>query len=161
MIACPCYVLFDDLYIMNCWMLSSATSFPEHHLMTTEQVSNLCIVINYTNSCKSLTLNSMSFRMTTAVLMQLLFHKAGYWIFVISLNILWLLMCFRWGESVQHFKILRDGAGRYFLWIVKFSSINELLEYHRTSSVSRSQTIYLKDMGGESPVSRQQLLSCW
>ena len=60
---------------------------------------------------------------------------------------------FRWGESVQHFKILRDGGGRYFLWIVKFESINELLEYHRSSSVSRSQTIYLKDMVGETPVS--------
>lgn len=66
----------------------------------------------------------------------------------------------RWGESVQHFKILRDGAGRYFLWIVKFNSINELLEYHRTSSVSRSQTIYLKDMVGESPVSFTYLASC-
>jgi len=64
----------------------------------------------------------------------------------------------KWGESVQHFKILRDGAGRYFLWIVKFNSINELLEYHRTSSVSRSQTIYLKDMVGESPAERVQAL---
>ena len=117
-------------------------------------------VIIYTNSCKSLTLNRVSYRKTTEDLLQLLFHETGYRILVISINILWLLMCFRWGESVQHFKILRDGAGRYFLWIVKFSSINELLEYHRTSSVSRSQTIYLKDMVGESPVSLQ-LLSCW
>ena len=52
----------------------------------------------------------------------------------------------RWGEGVQHFKILRDNNGKYFLWVVKFNSINELVEYHRTSSVSRSQTIYLKDM---------------
>jgi len=50
------------------------------------------------------------------------------------------------GESVQHFKILRDNNGKYFLWVVKFSSINELVEYHKTSSVSRSQTIYLRDM---------------
>ena len=59
----------------------------------------------------------------------------------------------RWGEGVQHFKILRDGGGKYFLWIVKFKSINELLSYHRTSSVSRSQTIYLKDMAEETAVS--------
>eukprot|EP00112_Aurelia_sp_Birch-Aquarium-sp1_P014259 Seg3065.3 transcript_id=Seg3065.3/GoldUCD/mRNA.D3Y31 product="Growth factor receptor-bound protein 2" protein_id=Seg3065.3/GoldUCD/D3Y31 len=51
-------------------------------------------------------------------------------------------------NSVQHFKVLRDGAGKYFLWVVKFNSLNELVEYHRTSSVSRSQTIYLKDMIG-------------
>jgi len=49
-------------------------------------------------------------------------------------------------QSVQHFKVLRDGAGKYFLWVVKFNSLNELVEYHRSSSVSRSQNIYLRDM---------------
>ncbi|XP_031554222.1 growth factor receptor-bound protein 2-like [Actinia tenebrosa] len=53
--------------------------------------------------------------------------------------------------NVQHFKVLRDGAGKYFLWVVKFNSLNELVDYHRTSSVSRSQTIYLKDMAGDNP----------
>ena len=52
----------------------------------------------------------------------------------------------RHNKNVQHFKVLRDGAGKYFLWVVKFNSLNELVEYHRTSSVSRSQVIYLKDM---------------
>ncbi|XP_022107054.1 growth factor receptor-bound protein 2-like isoform X2 [Acanthaster planci] len=49
------------------------------------------------------------------------------------------------GNGVQHFKVLRDGAGKYFLWVVKFNSLNQLVDYHRTSSVSRTQTIYLKD----------------
>ena len=48
--------------------------------------------------------------------------------------------------QVQHFKILRDGAGKFFLWVVKFNSLNQMLDYHRTSSVSRTQIIYLKDM---------------
>lgn len=48
--------------------------------------------------------------------------------------------------QVQHFKVLRDGAGKYFLWVQKFSSLNELIEYHRKTSVSRTQTIYLRDM---------------
>ena len=52
----------------------------------------------------------------------------------------------RFGGGVQHFKVLRDGAGKYFLWVVKFNSLNQLVDYHRTSSVSRTQTIYLKDM---------------
>ena len=55
----------------------------------------------------------------------------------------------RFGGGVQHFKVLRDGAGKYFLWVVKFSSLNQLVDYHRTSSVSRTQTIYLKDMVSE------------
>ena len=53
---------------------------------------------------------------------------------------------FRFNNQVQHFKVLRDGAGKYFLWVVKFNSLNQLVEYHRAASVSRSQTIYLKDM---------------
>ena len=53
---------------------------------------------------------------------------------------------YRFGNAVQHFKVLRDGAGKYFLWVVKFDSLNKLVRYHRTSSVSRSQTIYLQDL---------------
>jgi len=52
----------------------------------------------------------------------------------------------KFGDQVQHFKVLRDGAGKYFLWVVKFDSLNDLVKYHRTASVSRSQTIYLQDM---------------
>ena len=39
------------------------------------------------------------------------------------------------GVHVQHFKVLRDDAGKYFLWVVKFQSLNELITYHKTSSV--------------------------
>ncbi|ESO84765.1 hypothetical protein LOTGIDRAFT_196407 [Lottia gigantea] len=52
----------------------------------------------------------------------------------------------KFGDSVQHFKVLRDGAGHYYLWVVKFDSINQLIDYHRQSSVSRTQNIILKDM---------------
>ncbi|XP_074652239.1 growth factor receptor-bound protein 2-like [Tubulanus polymorphus] len=52
----------------------------------------------------------------------------------------------KYQSDVQHFKVLRDGAGKYFLWVVKFNSLNQLVEYHRAASVSRSETIYLKDM---------------
>lgn len=78
------------------------------------------------------------------------------------------------GDGVQHFKVLRDAqgccyyhcysllfyllypmssdracsgvAGKFFLWVVKFNSLNELVEYHHSSSVSRSQDIKLKEM---------------
>uniref|UniRef100_S4RVI7 Growth factor receptor-bound protein 2b n=1 Tax=Petromyzon marinus TaxID=7757 RepID=S4RVI7_PETMA len=52
----------------------------------------------------------------------------------------------KFGNDVQHFKVLRDGAGKYFLWVVKFNSLNELVEYHRSTSVSRTQQIFLRDM---------------
>ncbi|CAF2355388.1 unnamed protein product [Rotaria sp. Silwood2] len=52
----------------------------------------------------------------------------------------------KYQDQVQHFKILRDGMGKYFLWAIKFDSINELIEYHRTTSVHRGQNLLLKDM---------------
>ncbi|EFO22534.1 sex muscle abnormal protein 5 [Loa loa] len=52
----------------------------------------------------------------------------------------------RFQDSVQHFKVLRDNNGKYYLWVVKFNSINELINYHRSASVSRSHTILLQNM---------------
>lgn len=63
-----------------------------------------------------------------------------------TLIVLLFVALFRYGNDVQHFKVLRDGAGKYFLWVVKFSSLNELVEYHRTTSVSRNQQIFLRDI---------------
>ncbi|XP_033118484.1 growth factor receptor-bound protein 2-like [Anneissia japonica] len=60
-------------------------------------------------------------------------------------------------NQIQHFKVLRDGAGKYFLWVVKFNSLNQLVDYHRTSSVSRTQTIYIKDM----LVSKERVEACF
>ncbi|RXG74043.1 Protein E(sev)2B [Armadillidium vulgare] len=52
-------------------------------------------------------------------------------------------------DGVQHFKVLRDAQGKFFLWVVKFNSLNELVEYHRSASVSRSHDIKLRDMTPE------------
>lgn len=65
---------------------------------------------------------------------------------------MWAFLCFslsRCGDGVQHFKVLRDAQGKFFLWVVKFNSLNELVEYHRSASVSRSHDIKLKDMTPE------------
>ena len=40
-------------------------------------------------------------------------------------------------------------SGKFFLWVVKFNSLNELVEYHHSASVSRSQDIKLKEMTPE------------
>ncbi|XP_039263194.1 growth factor receptor-bound protein 2-like isoform X1 [Styela clava] len=56
----------------------------------------------------------------------------------------------KYGDGVQHFKVLRDGAGKYFLWVVKFNSLNDLIDYHRTQTISRTQKILLKDVPLES-----------
>ncbi|CAJ0942961.1 unnamed protein product, partial [Mesorhabditis belari] len=53
------------------------------------------------------------------------------------------------GVGVQHFKVLRDQSGKYYLWELKFNSLNELVQYHRTASISRTDTILLRDMDVE------------
>jgi growth factor receptor-binding protein 2 len=52
----------------------------------------------------------------------------------------------KFSDGMQHFKVLRDAQGKFFLWVVKFNSFNELAEYHRTASVSRLQDVKLRDM---------------
>lgn len=49
------------------------------------------------------------------------------------------------GNSVQHFRILRDQENQYFLWNTRFRSVNRLVEHYRTESVSRTATIVLCD----------------
>lgn len=60
-----------------------------------------------------------------------------------------LLSLYRCGEGIQHFKVLRDTQGKFFLWVKKFNSLNELIEYHRTATVSRSHDVKLKDIQKE------------
>lgn len=59
---------------------------------------------------------------------------------------------------MQHFKVLRDAQGKFFLWVVKFNSLNELVEYHRTASVSRSQDVKLRDMVPEEVIALHILI---
>jgi len=47
-------------------------------------------------------------------------------------------------NTVEHYRVLRDTGGKYFLWVVKFNSLNELIEYHTTHTISRSQNIMLR-----------------
>uniref|UniRef100_A0A670KCT3 GRB2 related adaptor protein 2 n=1 Tax=Podarcis muralis TaxID=64176 RepID=A0A670KCT3_PODMU len=51
-------------------------------------------------------------------------------------------LCF---VNVQHFKVMRDPKGNYFLWSEKFLSLNKLVEFYKTSSISRHAQIFLRD----------------
>ncbi|XP_060774801.1 GRB2-related adapter protein 2b [Neoarius graeffei] len=45
--------------------------------------------------------------------------------------------------DVQHFKVLQDNSGHYFLWNEKFSSLNELVDYYTLNSISKQSFIVL------------------
>ncbi|XP_018593845.1 GRB2-related adapter protein-like [Scleropages formosus] len=48
-------------------------------------------------------------------------------------------------SDVQHFKVMKDNKGHYYLWAEKFTSLNKLVEYYKTTSISRQRTIFLTD----------------
>ncbi|NXM95260.1 GRAP protein, partial [Sylvia borin] len=50
-----------------------------------------------------------------------------------------------YGKHVQHFKVLRERNGKYFLWEEKFNSLNELVDFYRTTTISKEQQIFLWD----------------
>ncbi|XP_041672751.1 GRB2-related adapter protein 2a isoform X2 [Cheilinus undulatus] len=47
--------------------------------------------------------------------------------------------------DVQHFKVMKDNKGQYFLWSEKFTSLNKLVEFYKTTSISKTREIYLND----------------
>ncbi|XP_078095962.1 GRB2-related adapter protein-like isoform X2 [Mustelus asterias] len=50
-----------------------------------------------------------------------------------------------YGKHVQHFKVLRDKEGKYYLWEEKFHSLNELVDFYRTTTIAKKQQIFLRD----------------
>ncbi|NXW54248.1 GRAP protein, partial [Eurystomus gularis] len=50
-----------------------------------------------------------------------------------------------YGKHVQHFKVLRERNGKYFLWEEKFNSLNELVDFYRTTTIAKKQQIFLRD----------------
>ena len=57
-----------------------------------------------------------------------------YWVFPPS-----------YGDQVQHFKVLREASGKYFLWEEKFNSLNELVDFYRTTTIAKRRQIFLCD----------------
>ncbi|XP_051634873.1 GRB2-related adapter protein isoform X3 [Manacus candei] len=50
-----------------------------------------------------------------------------------------------YGKHVQHFKVLRERNGKYFLWEEKFNSLNELVDFYRMTTIAKEQQIFLRD----------------
>lgn len=59
-------------------------------------------------------------------------------------------MFLRHESDVQHFRVMTDTKGQYFLWSEKFSSLNKLVEFYKTTSISKTRKIYLSDAGAGS-----------
>ncbi|XP_062999150.1 GRB2-related adapter protein isoform X4 [Elgaria multicarinata webbii] len=49
--------------------------------------------------------------------------------------------------QVVHFKVLREKKGKYHLWDEKFNSLNELVDFYRTSTIAKKGLLFLRDNG--------------
>ncbi|KAL2101389.1 hypothetical protein ACEWY4_003150 [Coilia grayii] len=48
-------------------------------------------------------------------------------------------------SDVQHFKIMRENKAKYHIWNVKFNSLNEMVDFYKSNSISKQREIYLSD----------------
>uniref|UniRef100_A0A3B4ZFI7 Osteoclast-stimulating factor 1 n=1 Tax=Stegastes partitus TaxID=144197 RepID=A0A3B4ZFI7_9TELE len=51
----------------------------------------------------------------------------------------------RHSADVQHFKVLQDSRGQYYLWSETFPSLNKLVDYYKSTSISRTSHIFLQE----------------
>lgn len=67
-----------------------------------------------------------------------------------------------YGDHVQHFKVLKDRDGYYFVWEEVFPSLNQLVEFYKTNSIAKERTVFLKDTEHTQKVRRNLLkfLNC-
>ncbi|XP_010890046.1 GRB2-related adapter protein 2a [Esox lucius] len=54
--------------------------------------------------------------------------------------------------DVQHFKVMKDSKGNYFLWADKFPSLNKLVDFYKSTSISKQREIYLRDGSRNDPI---------
>ncbi|XP_007904638.1 GRB2-related adapter protein isoform X2 [Callorhinchus milii] len=66
-----------------------------------------------------------------------------------------------YGIHVQHFKVLRDKEGKYFLWEEKFNSLNELVDFYRTTTIAKRQQILLRDINEEEKEKPRHVQACF
>ncbi|XP_066545557.1 GRB2 related adaptor protein a isoform X2 [Amia ocellicauda] len=50
-----------------------------------------------------------------------------------------------YGDHVQHFKVLKDRGGQFFIWDEVFSSLNQLVDFYKTTSIAKERTVFLRD----------------
>lgn len=60
-------------------------------------------------------------------------------------------LLYRHEYDVQHFKVMKDKAGQYYLWTDKFTSLNKLVEHYKITSISKQREIFLRDGSGDEP----------
>lgn len=41
--------------------------------------------------------------------------------------------------------MLREASGKYYLWEEKFNSLNELVDFYRTTTIAKQRQVFLRD----------------
>ncbi|XP_026878035.2 GRB2 related adaptor protein a [Electrophorus electricus] len=54
-------------------------------------------------------------------------------------------MSVSYGDHVQHFKVLKEREGNYYIWEEVFSSLNQLVEFYKSNSIAKERTVFLRE----------------
>lgn len=49
--------------------------------------------------------------------------------------------------DVQHFKVMQNSRGQYYLWSEAFPTLNQLVDHYKRNSVSRHSEVFLREPG--------------
>ncbi|XP_076846147.1 GRB2 related adaptor protein b [Brachyhypopomus gauderio] len=50
-----------------------------------------------------------------------------------------------YGDHVQHFKVLQDRLGQYFVWDEVFTSLNQLVDFYRINTIAKERIVFLRE----------------
>lgn len=67
---------------------------------------------------------------------------SSWWQMILNFS---LCLLYSYGDHVQHFKVLQDRCGQYYVWDELFSSLNELVEFYHCNSIAKERTVFLRD----------------
>uniref|UniRef100_A0AAZ3RNQ1 SH2 domain-containing protein n=1 Tax=Oncorhynchus tshawytscha TaxID=74940 RepID=A0AAZ3RNQ1_ONCTS len=68
-------------------------------------------------------------------------------------------MSVSYGDHVQHFKVLQDRSGQYFVWEEMFFSLNQMVEFYHSNSIAKEGTVFLRDPEHPARVTTHHIIS--
>ncbi|XP_076865252.1 GRB2 related adaptor protein a [Brachyhypopomus gauderio] len=50
-----------------------------------------------------------------------------------------------YGDHVQHFKVLKEREGNYYVWEEVFPSLNQLVDFYKINTIAKERTVFLRE----------------
>lgn len=151
---------------------SDSCSYFGVHVILTDWFLFLCLALYVPDKPQSNTLSLLlssytyfpCFPSVIIIVVIVVYHYFGL-LFLLLLHIICSLTVLcplnSYGEHVQHFKVLKDRDGQYFIWDELFSSLNKLVDFYKSNSIAKERTVFLREAERSQRVSRRFEVWCF